>query len=63
MRGIQDGIQESFLYNFSLESVVPANHPIRVIRRIVDDVLTSMGPILMAFTLPTVGPVFRRNRC
>jgi transposase len=45
MRGIQDGIQESFLYNFSLESVVPSNHPIRVIRRIVDDVLKSMGPI------------------
>jgi hypothetical protein len=62
MRGADDRNEGLFSY-VNLEDRVPARHPLRLIRAIVNDALTRLDSAFAVSTLRKDGPRLRRSGC
>jgi hypothetical protein len=55
--------QPSFVSLISVETLIPAEHPIRAIKRLCAAVLAEMSARFDEIYAATVRPRFRRRRC
>ena len=62
MRG-KPQAQPDFLTVINLNACVPANHPLRAIKRRADAVLQKLSPLFEKLYAEEGRPAFRRNNC